>query len=78
MSNNRHVVPHKQGFAVQKPGSSKASSVHATQKIAVDRAKQIVTNLGGGEVVTHRPNGVIRDSTTVGGGNDPCPPRDQK
>jgi hypothetical protein len=42
------------------------------------RAKEIVGNEGGGEVVIHRPNGQIRDSDTVAPGNDPNPPRDQQ
>ena len=37
------------------------------------RAGEIVRNAGGGEVRTHRPNGQIRNSDTVGGGNDPFP-----
>lgn len=45
---------------------------------AINRAREIVTNLGGGEVVIHRPDGTIRDSDTVGGGNDPNPPTDRK
>ncbi len=42
------------------------------------RAGEIVSNAGGGEVRIHRPKGQIRNSNTVGGGNDPFPPRDTK
>jgi hypothetical protein len=79
MSNNRHVVPRPDGsWAVKKPGSDRASSVHDRQSDAIDRAREIVANRGGGEVPIHGRDGRIRDSDTVGGGNDPCPPRDGK
>jgi hypothetical protein len=75
--NRRHVVPHPNGWAVRKPGSSRASSVHSTQGEAQTRAREIVGNTGGGEVTIHRPSGRIRDSDTVHPGNDPFPPRDK-
>jgi len=39
---------------------------------------RVVTNAGGGEVRIHGRDGQIRDSDTVGDGNDPNPPRDTK
>jgi hypothetical protein len=79
-SSNRHVVPSKSGsgWDVKAPGASRASAHTRTQGEAVKRANQIVDNAGGGEVRIHRPNGQIRNSNTVGGGNDPFPPRDTK
>lgn len=62
------------GWDVVAPGSSRSSAHTDTQAEAINRAREIVTNLGGGEVVIHRPDGTIRDSDTVGGGNDPHPP----
>lgn len=77
--NNRHVVPNAQGgWDVKKPGSSRASAHTNTQREAIDRAKQIVSNAGGGEVRIHGTDGKIRDSDTVAPGNDPFPPRDRK
>jgi hypothetical protein len=76
---NRHVVPSPTGgWDVKAPGAKRASSHHPTQSAAERRAKEIVGNVGGGEVVVHRPNGQIRDSDTVAPGNDPNPPRDTK
>jgi len=75
---NRHVTPGDDGWRVVKPNSDRASSVHSTQSEAIDAARQIVENQGGGEVVIHGRDGKIRDSDTVGGGNDPNPPRDTK
>lgn len=77
--NNRHVVPDPDGgWNVKKPGASRASSHHPTQADAIDRARQIVGNQGGGEVRIHGKDGRIRDSDTVPPGNDPFPPRDTK
>jgi len=78
-SERRHVVPGANGgWDVTKPGASRASAHTDTQAQAIDRARGIVTNAGGGEVVIHGRDGRIRDSDTVGRGNDPHPPRDRK
>lgn len=78
-NNNRHVVPNSRGgWDVKKPGSSRASAHADTQRKAITRAKQIVSNAGGGEVRIHGTGGKIRDSDTVAPGNDPFPPRDRK
>lgn len=78
-TNNRHVVPGKNGgWDVKKPGSSRASAHAPTQKQAQDRAREIVHNAGGGEVKIHGRDGRIRDSDTIAPGNDPNPPRDKK
>ncbi|MFN3256207.1 MAG: DUF2188 domain-containing protein [Ilumatobacter sp.] len=77
--NNRHVVPGKNGgWDIKAPGSERSSGHRATQAEAEQRAKEIVGNLGGGEVRIHRPNGQIRDSDTVAPGNDPRSSRDAK
>lgn len=78
-NNDRHVVPNSDGgWDVVKPNASRASSHHDTQADAQDRAREIVHNAGGGEVVTHGRDGRIRDSDTIAPGNDPFPPRDRK
>ena len=79
-SNNRHVVPNKTrgGWDVKKPGASRVSAHHPTQKAAISDAKGIVKNKGGGEVRIHGLDGKIRNSDTVFPGNDPDPPRDTK
>lgn len=75
----RHVVPGSDGgWDVTKPAASRRSAHADTQAGAIDRAREIVTNAGGGEVVIHGRDGRIRDSDTVGGGNDPLPPRDTR
>mgnify|MGYP000906922728 CR=1 FL=1 len=77
--NRRHVVPNTDGgWDVRAPGAGRASARTGTQADAIDRARQIVGNAGGGEVVIHNRQGVIRDSDTIAPGNDPNPPRDAK
>ena len=77
--NSRHVVPNPEGgWDVKKPGASRSSSHHDTQREAESRAKEIVSNAGGGEVRIHDRTGKIRDSDTVKPGNDPNPPKDRK
>lgn len=77
--NDRHVTPNAAGgWDVVKPGASRASSHHDTQAEAIDRAREIVINVGGGEVTIHNRQGRIRDRDTIAPGNDPNPPRDRK
>jgi hypothetical protein len=76
---SRHVVPDPEGgWNVRKPGADRASSHHDTQAGAEARAKEIMGNEGGGEVVIHDRKGAIRDSDTVRPGHDPNPPRDTR
>ena len=76
---DRHVVPNPDGgWDVKKPEGKRASSHQDTQADAVKRAREIVHNVGGGEVVIHDRHGRIRDSDTIAPGNDPNPPRDRK
>lgn len=76
--NDRYVVKAGEGWAVKKADAERASGVFDTQAEAERRAKDIVSNLGGGEVRIQGANGKWRDSDTVVPGNDPCPPRDRK
>lgn len=76
---NRHVVPNPDGgWDVKAPNADRASSHHGTQADAIDRAREIVANAGGGEVRIHGTDGRIRDSDTVRPGRDPFPPRDTR
>lgn len=77
---NRHVVanPTRGGWDVKQPGSSRASAHAQTKAGAINRAREIVHNSGGGEVRIHGKDGRIHDSDTIAPGNDPNPPRDRK
>jgi hypothetical protein len=76
--NDRFVTKQGSGWAVKGSGAKRASGVFETQAEAEVRAKQIVGNLGGGEVRIQGRSGRWRDSDTVAPGNDPFPPRDRK
>jgi hypothetical protein len=58
--------------------AGRASSVHETQKDAVNAAKDMLKNQGGGELTTKGVDGKIRSKDTIGGGNDPNPPKDRE
>jgi hypothetical protein len=76
--NNRHVVPDPAGgWNVRAPGADRSSGHFDTQQQAYDRARAIVENAGGGEVVIHDRHGQIRNSNTIGR-PDPDPPKDSK
>lgn len=52
--------------------------VHDTQKDAIQAAKEKITNQGGGELTVKGRDGKIRSKDSVGGGNDPNPPKDKE
>ena len=77
--NDRYVVNNPNGgWDVKAPGAQRASSHHEKQAEAEKAAKQIVANLGGGEVRVQGRDRRWRDSDTVAPGNDPNPPRDKR
>lgn len=63
------------GWDVTQRGGQRASAHLPTQADAIDRAKEIVGNLGGGEVEIRGRDGQIRNVDTVPPGNDPHPPK---
>jgi predicted RNase H-like HicB family nuclease len=78
-SDERHVVKNPDGgWDVKKPHADRASSHHDTQAQAEQRAKEILGNIGGGEVVIHGRDNKIRDKDTVPPANDPNPPKDRR
>lgn len=70
-TNKRTVTPHPDGWSVDKPGATRASSVHPTQKQAIDAARQVLQNSGGGELAVKDRDGAVRAQDTVAPGNDP-------
>lgn len=76
--NDRYVVRHGDQWAVKRPGAERVSGLFDRQGDAERRAKEIVTNKGGGEVRIQGRDGHWRDSDTMPGGNDPHPPKDRK
>ena len=68
---NQHVVPHEDGWAVRSAGSQRATSVHQTQREAIDAGRQIARNQRT-ELFVHGRDGRIRERDSHG--NDPFPP----
>ncbi len=68
---NQHVVPHEDGWAVRGAGSQRATSVHQTQREAIDAGRQIARNQRT-ELFVHGRDGRIRERDSHG--NDPFPP----
>ena len=55
--------------------SNRATSLHRTQKDAIDSARRNLKNQGGGELTIKGVNGKIRGKDTIPPGNDPFPPK---
>lgn len=73
MGKNQHVLPHPDGgWQVKAEGNTQATARTATQKEAIDIARDIARREGS-ELIIHRPDGRIRDKDSHG--KDPFPPR---
>lgn len=71
-NNARHVVPNQSGgWDVKAPNAGRASAHTGTQAEAIDRAREIIRNAGGGELNIHGTDGAIRAKDTIPNGNDP-------
>lgn len=66
---DRYVVPNQErgGWDVVKEDHRRASAHTGTKKEALDRAREIVRNEGGGEVRIANQQGTFIDSDTVRG-----------
>ena len=77
----RYVQPNKErgGWDVKKENAERASAHTDTKKEAVDRAREIVRNQGGGEIRIANKEGTLIDSDTVRGPKrGESPKRDRK
>jgi hypothetical protein len=62
----------------QRHDGDKASSLHKSQQAAIDAAKTMLQNQGGGELNVHGLDGKIRSKDTIAPGNDPVSIRDRE
>ena len=67
----QRVVPHNGEWAVRDAGNSRVTTVHETQREAIEHARGIAQNQGS-ELFIHGRNGQIRERHPTG--NDPIPP----
>lgn len=63
-------------WANKRNDAGRASSLHGTQREAIDAARDMLQNQGGGELTTKGRDGLIRSKDTIAPGNDPNPPKD--
>jgi hypothetical protein len=59
-------------------GSATRGFVFDTQAEAIASGREKLISAGGGELSVHGRNGRVRSKDTLGGGNDPNPPRDRE
>ena len=69
---NQHVVRHSDGWAVRGSGSQRATSVHSTQRDAIDAGRRIAQTQKT-ELFVHGRDGKIRERYSYG--IDPFPPK---
>ena len=69
---NVHVLPHADGWAVQRENGTRASFVFKSQDEAIETARNLAQR-GRVELVVHGKDGVIRLRDSYG--KDPFPPR---
>jgi hypothetical protein len=75
--NDRTVYRRHDGkWANKRNDASRPASIHDTQAEAVERARQMLLNAGGGELTTIGVRGKIRSKDTIPPGSDPHPPID--
>lgn len=68
---DRYVQPRPEGgWEVVKEDHRRASAVEPTKREAIDRAREIVRNQGGGEVRIKNLDGKLHDSDTQGRKNE--------
>lgn len=65
------MTPREDGWAAEKAGASRASSVHDTQAEAIAAARGYLENQGGGELNIHNRQGAIRAKDTIPPVSDP-------
>lgn len=63
-------------WANKRNDAGKASSVHDTQQAAIEAARHMLQNQGGGELTVQGRDGQFRSKDTIAPGNDPMPPKD--
>lgn len=60
------VVPHPDGWAVQKQGADRATSVHGTKKEAMEAGRTVAGDHEPSQLIVQRQDGSVQDSFTYG------------
>jgi hypothetical protein len=75
--NNYWVTPIKEEWKAKKEGAERASGIFDTQREAESFARGILSDNGGGELITQSQHGPIRSKDTINR-KDPNPPKDKE
>jgi hypothetical protein len=74
---DRIVSPRPDGtWANKRNDAGKASGIHDSQAAAIQAARGMPQNSGGGALTVQSRHGVISSKDTIPPGNDPNPPKD--
>ena len=75
-STDRSVFRRGDIWVNKRNNTGRASSIHNAQAEAVEAARAMLHNQGGGELSIMDTNGKIRSKDTIPPGNAPFPPKD--
>lgn len=77
MSKDQDRIVYKRGdsWVNKRNDAGRASSTHATQGEAINAARDMLKNQGGGELTIKGRDQQIRAKDTISPGNDPHPPK---
>ena len=80
MSKDRDRTVYRSGdkWVNKRNDAERASSKHGTQKEAIQAARRMLQDQGGGELTTKGRDGIIRSKDTIPPGRDPNPPKDKE
>lgn len=74
-SENLHVVPRIDGWAVRSEGSIRATSIHSSQREAIHAARKVAKKTAA-QLVIHGRDGRIRERDSYA--SDPLPPKEPR
>ena len=70
-ANDRMVYKRGNEWVNKANGNERISSSHSTQREAINSARNMLINSGGGELTIKGKNQLIREKNTIPDGNDP-------
>ena len=70
-ANDRMVYQRGNEWVNKANGNERISSSHPTQREAINSARNMLINSGGGELTIKGKNQLIREKNTIPNGNDP-------
>lgn len=73
---NLHVVPRSDGWAVRSERNTLPTSIHSTQRQAVDVARKLAKKIAATQLVIHGRDGRIKERDTYS--IDPLPPKEPR